>query len=165
MSHQQRQPKVYTVLQAKTKAESYCAFQERSQQEVRDKLYSWGLHNQEIEEVISLLIEDNFINEERFALSYTRGKFNLKGWGKIKIQQGLKYKQVSPPLIKIALQSIDRNDYYTKLEEIISKKSLLIQETNLFMKKNKLAQYALSRGFESHLIWEIINNLYGERDE
>ncbi|MCL8001034.1 RecX family transcriptional regulator, partial [Brucella sp. 21LCYQ03] len=101
-------------MQAKAKAESYCAFQERAQQEVRDKLYSWGLHSGDVEATISLLIEDNFLNEERFARAYVRGKFKLKGWGKIKIKQGLKMKQISNPLIRIALTEIEAEEYYAR---------------------------------------------------
>ncbi len=89
---------------ALAKAEHYCAYQERSQQEVRDKLYEWGLYSNVVERVITELIAGNFLNEERFANAYTRGKFNQKGWGKNKIKQGLKFKRVSDPLIKKALK-------------------------------------------------------------
>src|ERR1700753_2259928 len=89
------------------KAEHYCAYQERSQQEVRDKLYEWGLHQNAVENLIVQLIAGNFLNEERFANAYARGKFNQKGWGKIKIKQGLKFKKVPDVLIKKALQTID----------------------------------------------------------
>jgi len=93
------------------KAESYCAYQERAQQEVRDKLYDWGLHHDEVEEVITELITTNFLNEERFANAYVSGKFNIKRWGKIKIKQGLKLKRIPDKMIIKALNTIDYDEY------------------------------------------------------
>ena len=92
---------------ALAKAEHYCAYQERSQQEVRDRLYEWGLWPEAVENTIIKLIADNFLNEERFANAYTKGKFNQKGWGRIKIKQGLKFKNVPDVLIKKALKLIE----------------------------------------------------------
>ncbi len=158
MSETERPKKVYTPMQARAKAEHYCAFQERAQQEVRDKLYSWGLHMQDVEAIISQLIEDNFLNEERFARAYARGKFKMKGWGKIKIKQGLKLKQISAPLIRIAMSEIDGNEYFATLESLINKKYLLIREENDFKRKHKLFQYALGRGYESTLIAEVLES-------
>ena len=86
MKNEQSIPKIFSQQQAKVKAESYCAYQERSQFEIRNKLYEWGLHQRDVEEIISELIEFNFLNEERFALAYSLGKFRIKGWGKIKIR-------------------------------------------------------------------------------
>src|SRR5690606_31629925 len=108
--------------EAKRKAESYCAYQERAQQEVRNKLYEWGLHQEEVENIIVQLIEDNFLNEERFAKAYTLGKFRMKGWGKIKIKQHLKVKNVSEPLIRLALKEIKEEEYHKKIEETVKKK-------------------------------------------
>src|ERR1700761_9729573 len=99
----------------RTKAEHYCAYQERSQQEVRDKLYEWGLWPDAVENIIISLIGDNFLNEERFAKAYTQGKFKQKGWGRIKIKQGLKLKKVPDVLIKKALLTIDGDDYMRML--------------------------------------------------
>src|ERR1700712_929985 len=104
---QQKPAKITDEKMALAKAEHYCAYQERSQQEVRDKLYEWGLYPDAVENVIVHLIEGNFLNEERFANAYTRGKFNQKGWGRIKIKQGLKFKKVSDVLIKKALLTIN----------------------------------------------------------
>lgn len=158
MDEANRKKKVYTPLEARRKAESYCAYQERSQQEVRDKLYQWGLHQADVENNISYLIEHNFLNEERFAKAYVLGKFRIKGWGRIKISQGLKIKQVSSPLIKIALKEIDANDYFEKLRSILEKKSNLIHESDTYKKRNKLYQYALGRGFENNLILEVLKD-------
>ena len=111
MDNQFKKRKIYTPTEAKRKVESYCAYQERSQQEVRDKLFELGLHLVDVENIICYLIEENFLNEERFAKAYALGKFRIKGWGKIKITQGLKLKNVSPALIKIGLKQIDMDDY------------------------------------------------------
>lgn len=157
MDHSYKSQKKLTPNQAKLRAESYCAYQERSQQEVRDKLYQWGLYSQEVELTISQLIEDNFLNEERFAEAYARGKFKMNGWGKFKIRQGLMAKSVSSPLIKSALDSISDDDYYAKLEDIILKKKTRTREEDPFKMKQKLVRFAISRGFESELIWEIVN--------
>ncbi|MGB4773687.1 MAG: RecX family transcriptional regulator, partial [Daejeonella sp.] len=119
--------KVFTKQQAQTKAEHYCAYQERSQYELRNKLYEWGLHQNEVEQLISGLIEQNFLNEERYALAYTLGKFRIKGWGKIKIKQGLKLKRIPEKLIIKSLQKIDPDDYYEKLKFIIEKKDAVLK--------------------------------------
>lgn len=148
----------YTPRQAKLKAESYCAYQERAQQEVRDKLYDWGLYPDDVELIISGLISENFLNEERFAKSFTLGKFRMKGWGKIKIKQHLKSKRVSDPLIKLALKEIDLDDYDAKLDEIIEKKRREFSSKLTIEEKAKLIRYVQSKGFESDLIYAKINS-------
>jgi regulatory protein len=143
---------------ALAKAEHYCAYQERSQQEVRDKLFEWGLYTNAVENVIIQLIADNFLNEERFANAYARGKFNQKGWGKNKIKQGLKFKKVSDPLIKKALNGINGDDYLRMLYKVIHKKNALLSEKDPYKRKYKLHQYALSRGYENDLIADVLKN-------
>jgi regulatory protein len=143
---------------ALAKAESYCAYQERSHHEVKTKLYEWGLFSKDVDAVICELLANNFLNEERFALAYTSGKFAIKGWGKIKIKQGLRLKKVSDPLIKKALKSLDEEAYLEKLKSVLIKKRKLIKEKEVYKIKYKLHQYALSRGFESDLIAYLLNN-------
>jgi len=144
---------------ALSKAEHYCAYQDRSQQEVRDKLYEWGLHQNAVENLIVQLIGGNFLNEERFANAYARGKFNQKGWGKNKIKQGLKFKKVSDALIKKALNSINGDDYLLMLGKVIQKKAALLTEKDPYKRKYKLHQYALSRGYENDLITDVLKEL------
>jgi len=146
---------------AYAKAEHYCAYQERSQQEVRDKLYQWGLHSVAVENAISRLIEGNFLNEERFAKAYARGKFNQKAWGRLKIKQGLKFKKVPDVLIKKALQTIDGDDYLKTLTHILNKKAATMPEKDVFKRWYKLHQYALSRGYEGDLIADVLKELLG----
>ena len=143
---------------AHTKAEHYCAYQERSQQEVRDKLYAWGLWPDAVEQIIAGLIADNFLNEERFAKTFAQSKFNQKGWGRIKIKQALKLKKVPEVLIKKALQTIDAEAYTEKLEQILQKKATNLSEKDTYKRRYKLQQYAISRGFENDLIFDILNN-------
>jgi regulatory protein len=153
---EQKSIKITDEKTALAKAEHYCAYQERSQQEVRDKLYEWGLYSNMVEQVIIQLISGNFLNEERFANAYTRGKFNQKGWGKNKIKQGLKFKRVSEPLIKKALNSINGDDYLLMLHKVIQKKATLLSEKDAYKRKYKLYQYALSRGYENDIISDVL---------
>jgi regulatory protein len=152
---------VYDKRSALVKAESYCAYQERAQQEVRDKLYDWGLHHDDVEEVITELIVTNFLNEERFAMSYVSGKFNIKKWGKIKIKQGLKLKRVPEKMIIKALNSIDYDKYLQTILAAAEKKSAVLVENDKYKRKYKLTTYLMGKGFESNLISEVLkdNNL------
>lgn len=144
---------------ALTKAERYCAYQERSQQEVRDKLYEWGLWPEAVENIIVQLIGTNFLNEERFAKAYALGKFRQKGWGKIKIKQGLKLKRVPEVLIRKALQQIDGDDYEKLLMDILNRKAKTIAEKDPFKRRYKLQQYAFGRGYEGDMISDILKQM------
>lgn len=140
------------------KAEHYCAYQERAQQEVRDKLYEWGLWPTAIEKIITQLIIDGYLNEERFARAYALGKFRQKGWGKIKIKQGLKLKRIPDGLIKKSLSAIDPDAYLMMLTQILEKKGAVLKEKNDFKRRYKLQQYALSRGYENDMIADVLKN-------
>lgn len=148
----------FTPLQALPKIKQYCAYQERCHQEVKEKLYSFGLYKKDIEPIISQLIEENYLNEERFALHYAGGKFRMKQWGRIKIKYALKQKQVSDYCIKKALKEIDESDYLKTLNKLAEQKiKTLKSEKNIFIKKRKLQDYLMQKGYESDLIKEIIN--------
>lgn len=136
----------------------YCAYQERSQQEVRDKLYSLGLHRSEVEQIISMLITENFLNEERFAIAYARGKFRMKQWGRNKIKTSLKQKEISDYCIRKALHEINEKIYLKTLGKLISEKGKSVKEQNPLKKKYKIAQYAIGRGFEAELVWDLLKN-------
>ena len=156
MENEQLKPKIFSRQQAKVKAESYCVYQERSQYEIRNKLYEWGLYQKDVEEIICELIESNFLNEERFALAYTLGKFRIKGWGKIKIKQALKLKRIPDPLIKKSLQAINDEDYLLMLKRILEKKARTITETDPFKYRYLLSRYASGKGFELDLISDLL---------
>jgi regulatory protein len=153
------EPKKKRITDEKTalaKAEHFCAYQERSQQEVRNKLYELGMYPTGVENVISELITGNFLNEERFARAFVQGKFNLKGWGRVKIKQGLKLKQVPDKMINKALQGIDGDEYSKTLHKILVKKQAQLTEKDPYKRRYKLQQYAMSRGFESDLINDVL---------
>jgi regulatory protein len=156
MENERLAPKITDPKVGLTKAEQYCAYQERAQQEVRTKLYDWGLYPKDVEQIISNLIENNFLNEERFARTYARSKFNQKAWGRIKIKQALKFKKIPDKLIQKALKEIDGDEYITKLSQIIKKKDAVLIEKDAYKRRYKLQQYAMSRGYESDLIADIL---------
>jgi regulatory protein len=143
---------------AHIKLEQFCAYQERSQQEVRDKLYSYGLHAADVEEVIADLITSNFINEERFAKAYALGKFRIKHWGRMKIKQGLKLKRVGDKLITKALNEIDADDYERSLTTLLVKKAALMKEKDDFKRKQKLLLFAVSKGYEHDIVLDCLKS-------
>lgn len=150
----------FTLDQSLPKIKQYCAFQERCHAEVRDKLYSYGLHKTEVEEIIYHLIIENYLNEERFAILYAGGKFRIKQWGKYKIKQALKSKQVSDYCIKKALQQIDSKDYHKTFQKIVSQKlKTLKSEKNIFTRKRKLQDFLIQRGFENDLVRDAVNSI------
>ena len=146
-----------TKEQALQKLRHFCPYQERCHQEVKDKLYSYGLHRQEVEESLSQLIEESYLNEERFAIHFAGGKFRIKQWGRIKIKYALKQKQVSEYCIKKALAAIDDDDYNKTLENLFEQKlKTLRSEKNSFIKKRKLQDHLVQKGFETGLIIKLI---------
>src|SRR4051812_10671897 len=119
---QPKKKKTYNPAQAFLKASHYCAYQERSHKEVRNKLYEYGLHKNDVEEVISKLITDGFLNEERFAKAFAGGKFRMKKWGRKKIVHELEALGVTPRCIRTALKAIDDSDYRNVLKALLEKK-------------------------------------------
>jgi regulatory protein len=137
----------------------WCDRQERSQQEVRDKLYSWGLYRNDCENLIVTLIEGNYLNEERFARAYVSGRFRIKRWGRNKILKGLKEKRVSTFCIRLGMAEIDDDEYLQTLEELIDKKLKLISSGSGLEKQQKVGMYLLQRGFESELVWPAVRKI------
>ena len=143
--------------EALQKAKQYCAYQERCHSEVKEKLYSFGMNKKEVDELLSELISENYLNEERFAILYAGGKFRIKQWGKVKIKYSLKQKQVSEYCIKKALAVIDERDYTKTLEKLFEQKlKTLKAEKNIFIKKRKLQDYLMQRGFETGVVSKLI---------
>lgn len=138
------------------KLRNYCVYQERSQLEVRLKCKQLGIKKELTETLLVKLLDENFLNEERFAMHYAGGKFRIKKWGKVKIRQALKQKGTSDYCIKKGLAAIEYDDYLNTLKEILEQKSKTTKSKNPMQQKYKVAQYAMSRGFESNLIWEIL---------
>ena len=149
-----------TKEQAHQKIKHYCAYQERCHQEVKEKLYGYGLHTPDVDFLISGLIEENYLNEERFAILYAGGKFRMNDWGRIKIRYALRQKQVSDYCIKKALKEIDADDYQSKLQKLAeSKWELLKKEKSVPLRKQKLQAYLMQKGYESDLIQDIVKTL------
>jgi len=139
--------------QALQKARHYCGYQERSHREVQEKLYSFGLRKKDVEQAVATLIEENYLNEERFAIQYAGGHFRLKHWGRVRIRYELKQKQVSDYCIKKALATIDDEDYGRSLARLAEEKAAtLAGETNPWVRKQKLQEYLLRKGYEADLI-------------
>ena len=148
----------YTPKEAKVKIAKFCAYQERCHQEVRDKLFSFGLLPNDVEEIIFELIQEDFINEERFTKAFVRGKFNYKKWGRIKITQELKRRKISDYCIKKGLAEISDIKYYSVLKEILTKKIAKQSAIKDYQKNYKAVQFAMSRGFEAELSCTIIKS-------
>lgn len=151
--------------QALQKLKHYCGYQERCHQEVKEKLYSYGLHKNQVEALISTLIEENYLNEERFAVQYAGGKFRVNEWGKFKIRHALQQKQVSEYCIKKGLKEIDDEDYRKTLQKLTEVKWKLLKEKNVLVKKRKVHAYLLQKGFEGTLIDDVIRVLVKEGKE
>ncbi|WP_432264524.1 regulatory protein RecX [Autumnicola edwardsiae] len=147
--------KSYTVKEATIKLMQFCAYRDRSHKEVEEKLKEMNMIPAAQEQIIIKLMQENFLNEERFARSFVRGKFRIKKWGRIKIKQELKLKDISNPVIKIALTEIDESDYISTLHEVAEKKVRLLKESNPFKKRKKLADHLLRRGYEASLVYQI----------
>lgn len=139
----------------------FCAYRDRSHKEVEEKLRELRMIPVACEQIIIKLMQEDFLNEERFARSFVRGKFRIKKWGRIKIKQELKAREISTPLIKMAFTEIDEEDYLSTLNEVAKKKYLLIKEKDPYKKQQKLVNYLLSRGYESGLVYELCPNYKG----
>ena len=143
--------------QALQKARHYCGYQERSHRDVQEKLYSLGLRKKDVEQAIATLIEENYLNEERFAIQYASGHFRLKSWGRVRIRYELKQKQVSEYCIKKALAGIDEDEYERTLTKLAERKAEeLAAETNPYIRKQKLQEYLLRKGYEADQIAAVI---------
>lgn len=141
------------------KAAMFCAYQERTQQEVRDRLKDWGVIGDDAEEVIAELIQQNYLNEERFAKSFAGGKFRVKGWGKRKIKQHLQQRGITGYNLDQAMKEIEPDDYRTTLADLLTKKRQTIRDANPLVVKQKLVRYALSKGYESDLVWQVVEGM------
>jgi regulatory protein len=151
--------KKLTTSEARKKIYHYCVYQERSHQEVKNKLGDLQLSSSEIEEMISHLITEGYLNEERFAKAFAGGKFRLKNWGRIKIVNALEGKGLTQNCIRIGLGEIDDTDYRRTLELLIFKKLDQTDEENIYVKREKLAAHVIQKGFEPELVWEIVKEV------
>lgn len=155
----QHSTKSYTLQEATKKMEHYCAYQERCHQEIRQKLISMNMIPQVIDVITVHLIENNYLNEERFAKAFVRGKFRFKHWGKGRLSFELKKKDISKNNINQALTEIEDEEYIDVFNRLAEKKTESIKESNIYKKRKKFVDYFLYRGWESYLVYEKANEL------
>lgn len=154
-----KKTETFTLKEATKKLEGYCAYQDRCHKEVVNKLREMGMIPIAIDEIIGHLIKENFLNEERFARSFARGKFNIKKWGKHRVVNELKQREITKYNINLALKEIEDTVYLDTLEQLAEKRLGQLTDTDLFKKRKKLADYLLYRGWESTLVYEITKRL------
>jgi regulatory protein len=150
--------KKLTKEQALQKLRHYCRYQERSLNEVKEKLYDLGVSKKDQEEIISSLIEDNYQNEERFATAFASGKFRINYWGRIKIKYELKQKRINDQVIRIALQQIDEKNYSEVLKKLAKEKYASLKNEQYLIRKKKTLNYMIQKGYEVALINTAINS-------
>ena len=151
--------RVYDINIAIERIKNYCALQDRCQWDVLQKLREWGLQQATKDHILEILITDKFIDEERFSTSFCRGKFRIKNWGKQKIINELKRKQISSICINTGLKEIDEKEYDLVLEKLFYQKEKSIKDKNQFIRKTKIANFLVQRGFENNLVWDKIREL------
>jgi regulatory protein len=151
--------KSYTVHEIKQKIEHYCVYQDRCHKEVEEKIKSYNLIPEAREMILLSLMKDNFLNEERFAKSFARGKFRIKHWGKNRIVNELKMRDISSYNIKTALKEIEEKDYLKTIYTITENRNNVISETNQYKRKKKLIDFLLRKGFETDLIFKVVDEI------
>lgn len=149
----------YTLDEAKKKLENYCGYQERCHKEVEQKLAEMNMVELAKEDIIMHLMNQNFLNEERFAKSFARGKFSIKNWGKQRIIRELKFRNITEFNIKTALKEFTTEEYLNSFNSLANKKVQRINEVNIYKKRKKLADYLLYRGWESELVYAKVKEL------
>jgi regulatory protein len=150
---------VYSIKEAISKIEHYCAYQERCHTEVEQKLRTMKMDSEEIDEIIAHLIGYNFLNESRFACSFARGKHRIKHWGRVRIVNELKFRNITTYNINLALKEIPQEEYTSTFDTVSERQWETIRETNMLKKRKKFCDYLLRRGFESNLIYEKVKEL------
>jgi regulatory protein len=148
--------KTLNTEQALQKLRHYCGYQERCHSEVREKLFSLGVFKKEHDAMIATLIEEDYLNEERFATSFAGGKFRVKQWGRVKIKYELKQKQVSEYSIKKALQQIKEDEYRAVLKKLADEKYELLKDEQYLVRKKKTIDYLIQKGYEMELVLGLI---------
>ncbi|MEQ1676136.1 MAG: regulatory protein RecX [Chitinophagaceae bacterium] len=151
--------KQLTKEQALQKLKHYCAYQERCHSEVKEKLYTLGVWKKDQDEVVASLIEEGYLNEERFAIAFAGGKFRMKQWGRVKIKYELKQKQVSEYSIKKALKQIDEAAYQSVLTKLAKEKYASLKSEQYLIRKKKTMDYLFQRGFEGELVSDAMKAL------
>jgi len=158
----ERATKRYSPEEAKAKLHAYCAYQERSHQEVRRKLDSLGVYGNPADEIIADLITAGYLNEERFAKAFAGGKFRIKGWGRVRIQRELETHGVTKNCIRAGMKEIDDADYKKTLEKLLRKKAATLSDHTPVVRRDKLGRFAIGKGYESELVWKTLDEILGD---
>jgi len=140
------------------KMAKFCAYQERCVKDVTEKLKTFEISSKDREDILNYLIDNRFVSNERFAKAFVRGKINQSGWGLNKIRFHLIQKGIAKELIDEALQDFDEESYRQRLIEVLKAKSKTVKAANEFEKNRKLAAYAIQKGFEAGLVWEVLRH-------
>ena len=148
--------------EARQRIYAYCAYQERTHQEVKRKLFEFGLRTDEVDELLSQLITEGYLNEERFAKAFAGGKFRVKKWGRLKILNELEARGLTKNCIRSGMSEIDDADYSSTLTSLLSKKAELITDNDSLKKKERLAKFAIQKGYEPELVWKHVKQLVGD---
>ena len=151
--------KVYDIKIAVERLKNYCALQDKCQWDVIQKMKEWGLLEISQNYILELLIQEKYVDEERYSRSFCRGKFKIKKWGKIKICNELKKKHISAACINKGLEEISDSEYQNELDQQYHKKKGAIKEKNHLLKKKKIATYLINKGYESSLVWDKLREL------
>ena len=151
--------KVLTKEEALQKLKHFCGYQERCHREVKEKLYSLGVRKIDHDEILATLIEENYLNEERFAIQFAGGRYRIKNWGRIKIRYALREKQVNDYCIKKALQQINETEYENKINELVKKRYDSLKAEQHLERKKKTIDYLLLKGYEFSLVTQAVNKL------
>lgn len=159
----EKAPKSYTPLEALPKIAAFCAYQERTQKEVAEKLKSYGLDEDEAGEIIIRLGREKLLDEERYAQAYARGKHRTNGWGRRRIKMEMKAKGLSEYCIKSGLKELDGDEYYDKLKLLLEQRDAREKESHPMKRKLKLTAYLIQKGYESDLIQAALGELAGEK--
>ena len=149
----------FTVDEIKRKLEQYCVYQDRCHKEVAQKMRDFNLIPEAKEMILLSLIQDNFLNEERFAKSFARGKFRIKNWGKQRIIRELKFRDISAYNIKTALKEIDEQEYIASIYRITENRNEVLSESDGYKRKKKLIDFLMRKGFETELIYKVVNEV------
>ena len=155
----EKKKKSFTVDEIKRKLENYCVYQDRCHKEVEQKMWEFHLIPEARELILLSLMKDNFLNEERFAKSYARGKFRIKSWGKQRIVRELKFRDISAYNIKTALKEIKETDYLETIYRITENRNEVISEPNIYKRKKKLVDFLMRKGFENDLIFKVVGEI------
>lgn len=146
-----------TFDQVLDKLKHFCSYRDRAHTEVKSKLYELGVWGEQADEIIAALIQENYLNEERYARSFARGKFRIKNWGRRKIVHALKFKQISPYCIKKSLEEIDEEEYIKTLTQLATDKYQSLKKNQYLVRQYKTTQYLIAKGYEPDLVREVMN--------